>query len=134
MKLTNDGENLHLSINGSIYVMALNSGFSYQNDEEILLINKDQAIACDKKEHKKFIKLYHKAIKPNHSGHYIWALTVSFIVSIVTFALLLLGLSQQVPVSNEVISTPPVLSVPKPALSEPALKTVEPNDFPFGNS
>lgn len=134
INITPRGTNIHISFAGRTVVIPETQGFLHEN--ETLEIG-EISIPCSEKKYSEFKKKYHKAIKPKRAGHTVWAFSTFLMVTMITFSLLLLGLSQQVPNDELAGQNNPILNqnIDQPSSNTPLHQEKNPkNYFPFGNS
>jgi hypothetical protein len=83
-------DNLHITIENSTSIIQLTQGFTYL---ENTVTAGGMTIPCSAQQYKKLKKLYHKALKKDKSPHAIWGSTVFSVAFLISFCLLILGLS-----------------------------------------
>ena len=133
VSVTKESNQIHISLNEHTLVIPITSGFTFDSGN---IVFGDVSIPCSMSDFKKVTKRYHQAMKPPRSAHRVWAVTVCFSVCICTFALLLLGLSQ-----NDEVIPPPAFNPSQqfeqplqPPVTEAPVNENDSTYFPFANS
>ncbi|WP_286241260.1 hypothetical protein [Neptuniibacter halophilus] len=137
--MTKESDLLHITFGSSTTTISLTQGFSFRDGS--LKIGEDE-FSCTEKEYNRLCKLYHKTLKPKRSAHLIWASATVAGTFIVTFSLLILGLSNQ-PLQEPVSETTSIpeaiaplqdpIALTLPEQTAPSSDGAEAPFFPFGN-